>query len=91
NIYYSQSLWDASMSYSIHRFLKEKRHKKKLVYHVCGSFHSDGKMGTVAQLLKRKSSLTIKNITALTYPMYEKMTKNELTAIADIVIVTNIP
>lgn len=88
NIYYSQSLWDASMSYSIYRFLKEKKNKHKLVYHVCGSFHSDGKLGTAAQLLKRKSSLVVKNITALPYSMYEKMTKEELAAIADFIIVT---
>jgi len=88
NIYYSQSLWDASMSYSIYRFLKGRKNKRKLVYHVCGSFHSDGKLGTAAQLLKRKSSLVIKNITALPSSMYEKMTKEELAAIADFVIVT---
>lgn len=88
NIYYSQSLWDASMSYSIYRFLKGKKNKRKLVYHVCGSFHSDGKLGTAAQLLKRKSSLVIKNITALPSDMYEKMTKEELAAIADFIIVT---
>lgn len=88
NIYYSQSLWDASMSYSIYRFLKQKKNRKKLVYHVCGSFHSDGKMGTAAQLLKRKSSLDIKNITALPNSLYEKMTREELAAIADFIIVT---
>jgi uncharacterized iron-regulated protein len=88
NIYYSQSLWDASMSYSIYHFLKQKKNRKKLVYHVCGSFHSDGKMGTAAQLLKRKSSLDIRNITALPYSMYEKMSKEEISAIADFIIVT---
>ncbi|HEX2848874.1 MAG TPA: ChaN family lipoprotein [Chitinophagaceae bacterium] len=88
NIYYSQSLWDASMSYSIYHFLKGKKNKRKLVYHVCGSFHSDGKLGTAAQLVKRKSSLVIKNITALPSDMYEKMTKEELAAIADFIIVT---
>jgi uncharacterized iron-regulated protein len=88
NIYYSQSLWDASMSYSIYHFLKEKKKRKNLVFHVCGSFHSDGKMGTAAQLLKRKSSLDIRNITALPYSLYEKMTKEELAGIADFIIVT---
>src|SRR5258705_13352123 len=51
NIYYSQSLWDAGMSYSIYKFLKENKHKK--VFHCVGGFQTEKKLGTAAQLQMR--------------------------------------
>ena len=38
-IYYSQSLWDAGMAYSIHKYLKENKHRK--VFHCVGGFHTE--------------------------------------------------
>ena len=60
NIYYSQSLWDAGMSNSIYRYWK--KNKKQKIFHCVGRFHSDEKLGTVAQLLKRNPKLKILNI-----------------------------
>ncbi len=60
NIYYSQSLWDAGMSYSIYKFLKGNKHKK--VFHCVGSFHTEEKLGTAAQLQLRNKKLKILNI-----------------------------
>ena len=60
NIYYSQNLWDAGMSYSIYRFWKKNKSKK--IFHCVGRFHCDEKLGTLAQLQKRKSKLKILNI-----------------------------
>ena len=37
NIYYSQSLWDAGMSYAIHRYYKKNKDKK--IFHCVGKFH----------------------------------------------------
>ena len=62
NIYYSQSLWDAGMSYSIYKFLK--KHKQQKVFHCVGRFHCDEKLGTLAQLQKRKPGLKILNISS---------------------------
>jgi len=57
NIYYSQSLWDAGMSYSIYRYHKSNKDKK--IFHCVGKFHCEEKLGTAAQLLKRNKKLKI--------------------------------
>jgi uncharacterized iron-regulated protein len=59
-IYYSQNLWDAGMSYSIYSYWKKNKNKK--IFHLVGNFHCDEKLGTLAQLQKRKKSLKILNI-----------------------------
>lgn len=86
SIYHSQSLWDASMSYSIHQY--QKKNKKELVYHLCGRFHSDDKLGTVEQLQRRNKKLVIKNVTCIPKPIADAMTKEALAAIADFVVIT---
>lgn len=53
NILSSQSLWDASMAYWISESLK--KHKGALVVHLNGSFHTEGRLGTVEHLLKYRS------------------------------------
>ena len=45
----SQALWDATMADSIVSYLKEN--KRPLVVQVNGGFHSEGRLGTVEQLL----------------------------------------
>lgn len=60
NIYYSQSLWDAGMSYSIYQYLKKNKGKK--IFHCVGKFHSDEKMGTAAQLMMRNKKIRVRNI-----------------------------
>ena len=60
NIYYSQSLWDAGMSWSIYSYRKQNKSKK--IFHCVGNFHCDEKLGTLAQLQHRKSKLKILNI-----------------------------
>ena len=86
SIYHSQSLWDASMSYSIYQY--QKKHKKELVYHLCGRFHSDDKSGTVEQLQRRNKKLVIKNVTCIPKTIADAMTKEALAAIADFVVIT---
>ena len=46
----SQSLWDATMAYSIADYLKT--HPGKKVFQVNGRFHSDEHFGAVTQLKK---------------------------------------
>ncbi len=46
----SQSLWDATMAYSIASYLKKNKHKK--VIQVNGRFHSDERFAIVTQLKK---------------------------------------
>ncbi len=60
NVYYSQNLWDAGMSYSIYQFLKKNKGRK--VFHCVGGFHTEEKLGTAAQLQMRNKKLKILNI-----------------------------
>jgi len=50
NLIMAQSLWDATMAYSIADYLK--KHKTKKVFQVNGRFHSDEGFAIVTQLLK---------------------------------------
>lgn len=87
NIYYSQSLWDAGMSYSIHRFLKKNKGKK--VFHCVGRFHSDEKLGTVAQLQKRNPKLKILNISCFSDVSFENPSWEAFTYLGDYIIITD--
>src|SRR5215510_1702336 len=60
NVYYSQSLWDAGMSYSIYRYWKKNKGNK--IFHCVGGFHTAEKLGTAAQLQIRSKRLKILNI-----------------------------
>lgn len=48
NLILGQSLWDATMAYSIANYLKKNKHKK--VMQVNGRFHSDEGFAIVTQL-----------------------------------------
>lgn len=89
-VYHSQSLWDAGMSYSIYKYLK--KNKKKKVFHCVGRFHSDEKLGTLAQLQKRKPKLKILNISSFSDASFENPDKNtweKFSNLGDYVILTN--
>lgn len=51
NLVMAQSLWDATMAYSIYEYRKEKDNKKKKVMQVNGKFHSDEGFAAATQLL----------------------------------------
>jgi len=87
NIYYSQSLWDAGMSYNIFHFLKKNRHKK--VFHCVGKFHSDEKLGTLAQLQKRNNKLTILNISCFPDDSFDNPDWSRFEVLGDFIILTN--
>jgi len=87
NIYYSQSLWDAGMSYSIFHFLKKNKHKK--VFHCVGKFHSDEKLGTLAQLQKRNKKLAILNISCFPDDSFDNPDWGKFEVLGDFIILTN--
>jgi len=59
-IFQTQNLWDASMAWNI---VKEtKSHPKVKIFQINGRFHSDEKLGTVAQLKKHAPKLKVANI-----------------------------
>jgi uncharacterized iron-regulated protein len=87
NIYYSQSLWDAGMSYNIYTFLKKNKHQK--VFHCVGKFHSDEKLGTAAQLQMRNKKLRILNISCFPDKNFNDPEWEQFIHLADYVILTN--
>ena len=86
-IYYSQNLWDAGMAYSIYSFWKKNKSKK--IFHVVGRFHSDEKLGTLAQLQKRKSSMKILNISSFSDSTFANPEWEKFSNLGDYIILTD--
>lgn len=87
NIYYSQNLWDAGMSYSIYSYWKKNKDKK--IFHCVGRFHCDEKLGTLAQLQKRKSGLKILNISSFSDSSFANPDWEKFSNLGDYIIITN--
>lgn len=91
-IFYSQSLWDAGMSYSIHHF--QRRNKDRKVFHMVGRFHCDEKLGTAEQLQKRNKKLKIVNISSFSDSSFARLDPSsaewkKFSSLGDYVIVTD--
>jgi uncharacterized iron-regulated protein len=52
--YASQCLKDDAMAEAITDYIAENTHHKKIVVHLCGHFHSDFGLGTVARVVARR-------------------------------------
>ena len=87
NIYYSQNLWDAGMSYSIYHYLK--KHKGNKVFHCVGRFHCEEKLGTAAQLARRNEKLKILVISSFSDKSFTNPDWSKLSGLGDYVIVTD--
>lgn len=87
NVYYSQSLWDAGMSYSIYKFLKDNKHKK--VFHCVGGFHCEEKLGTAAQLQMRNKKLKILNIASFSDASFNNPDWEKFSNRGDYIILTD--
>jgi len=87
NVYYSQSLWDAGMSYSIYSFLKKNKRKK--VFHCVGGFHCEEKLGTAAQLQMRNKKLKILNIASFSDVSFNNPDWEKFSYKGDYIILTN--
>ncbi len=86
-IFYSQNLWDAGMAYSIYSYWK--KHKQKKIFHLVGRFHCDEKLGTLAQLQNRKSSLKILNISSFSDVSFENPDWEKFSQLGDYIILTD--
>ncbi len=85
-IYQAQNLWDATMGWSVASFLKT--HPGFTVFHINGGFHSEEKLGAVAQFRKYHSQASIKNIAAYASDDFAKPDWEKLAKMGDFVIVT---
>jgi uncharacterized iron-regulated protein len=86
-IFYSQNLWDAGMSYSIYKFWKKNKDKK--ILHLVGKFHSDEKLGTLAQLQQRAPKLKILNISCVSDKSFENPDWEKFVHLGDYVVITD--
>ncbi|OCX52858.1 hypothetical protein BEL04_00570 [Mucilaginibacter sp. PPCGB 2223] len=62
-VYQSQNLWDATMAWAISQYLEN--HKNMHVFNVNGGFHSEEKLGIMAQLSKYDSKIKMLNIASV--------------------------
>ncbi len=83
----SQSLWDATMSYSIADFLKEN--KKSLVIHLNGAFHTENRLGTAEHLLRYRSKTKILVVTMRYEDDFTNFNKSKHENLGDFVILTD--
>ncbi|QEM03311.1 ChaN family lipoprotein [Mucilaginibacter rubeus] len=86
-IYQSQNLWDATMGWSIAKFLKN--HSGFKVLQLNGGFHSEEKLGAVAQLKKYAPKLRVLNIATYMDDSFDKPDWNKLAGMADYIILTD--
>ena len=91
NLIMGQSLWDATMAYSISKYLKQ--HKNKKVFQINGRFHSDEGFAIVTQLKKyspKVKSLIISTGSDVSFPNIDWNNHKHL---GDYIIITdpNIP
>lgn len=86
-VYYSQSLWDAGMSYSIYHYLKKNKGQK--LFHCVGKFHVEERLGTAAQLQKLNKKLKIRVISMVSDDNFNTPDWNKLAMLGDYVILTD--
>jgi uncharacterized iron-regulated protein len=87
NILSSQSLWDASMAYSVSRIFK--RNKNSLVVHLNGGFHTESRLGTVEHLLKYRPKTRVIVITMRAEDDFKTFDKAKHSDLGDYVILTD--
>ncbi len=86
-IYQTQNLWDATMAWSIAKYLKANKGVK--VLQLNGRFHSDEKLGTLAKLQLYLPKLRILNISAFSDPGFEEPDWKKFEPLGDFIILTD--
>lgn len=85
NMFASQCLWDATMAKSIDRAVSNNK-KDGVVMHICGRFHSDEYLGTVAQLQRKDKDLKVMTISCFPADDFAKPNYEAYENLADFVI-----
>lgn len=86
-IYQSQNLWDATMGWSIAQFYKSHPGYKTLQLN--GGFHSEEKLGTVAQLKKYAPNVRILTIASYADDSFDNPDWTKFKQLADYIILTD--
>lgn len=85
-IFASQTLWDATMAFSIAEHLKKQ--KNALVVHLNGSFHTENRLGTAEQLLKYQPNAKFLVVTMRYEDDFKNFDKAKHENLGDFVILT---
>ncbi len=85
NILDSQALWDTTMSYWVSQNLK----KDGLIIHLNGSFHTEGRLGTVEHLLKYRPGTKALVVTMKRVKDFKQFNRKRDTGSGDFVILTD--
>lgn len=86
-VYQTQNFWDATMAWSIAKYVKNNKDKK--IFQVNGRFHSDEKLGTLAKLKKYAPKLKILNISAFSAEDFAEPDWNKYKDLGDYIIITD--
>lgn len=86
-VYQTQNFWDATMAWSIAKYVKKNKDKK--IFQVNGRFHSDEKLGTLAKLNGYSPKLKILNISCFSAEDFANPDWNKYKPLGDYVIVTD--
>jgi uncharacterized iron-regulated protein len=82
-----QSLWNATMAYSIYEYLKKNRNRK--IMHINGKFHSDEFFGIPEQLKKYEPKIRYLVISALSDSSFPEIDFGQYKKLADYIIITD--
>jgi uncharacterized iron-regulated protein len=83
----SQSLWDATMAFSISEYLKQ--YNKALIVHLNGGFHTENRLGTIDHLLKYNPKTRVLVVTIKYEDDFKNFDKSKHTDLGDFVILTD--
>jgi uncharacterized iron-regulated protein len=86
-IYQSQNLWDATMGWSIAKFYKT--HLDYKIMQLNGGFHSEEKLGAVAQLKKYAPNIKVLTVAAYADDSFDNPDWSKFNQLADYVILTD--
>jgi uncharacterized iron-regulated protein len=86
-MYQAQSLWDATMGWSIAGF--NKTHKDYKILQINGGFHSEEKLGAVTQLKKYAPKIRVLNIAAYSDDSFDNPDWSKFTKLGDYIVLTD--
>jgi uncharacterized iron-regulated protein len=87
NVYYAQTMWDATMAESIYKYWKKNKSTK--IFHLNGRFHTDDQLGTFTQLQRSNKKIKIQNISCFPAEDFSNPDWSKYSSLGDYVIVTN--